>query len=62
MGKSMNEMEQLDIHVTAMEWVNKMVKDWIREGLDHEQIFDRAWLRYGLVVFRVNNSKKNHSG
>ena len=53
--------ENIDIQKETMEWVNKMVKDWIQEGLDHEQIFDRAWLRYGLVVYRVNNSKKNIS-
>ena len=52
---------EIDIHVTAMEWVNKMVKDWIRNGDDLEQMFDRAWLRYGLVVYRVNNSNEDKS-
>ena len=44
-----------------MEWVNEMVKDWIRNGDDLEQIFNKGWLRYGLVVYRVKNSKKNSS-
>ena len=52
---------EIDIHVTAKEWVNKMVKDWIRNGDDLEIMFDRAWLRYGLVVYRVNNSNRNKS-
>ena len=57
----MNEKRQLDIHQKAMEWVNEMVKDWIRNGDDLEQIFNKGWLRYGLVVYRVNHSKKNNS-
>ena len=54
-------MEQLDIHQKAMEWVNEMVKDWIRNGDDLEEIFNKGWLRYGLVVYRVKNSNKNSS-
>ena len=54
----MNETKKHSIHQKAMEWVNKMVKDWIREGLDHERMFDRAWLRYGLVAYRVNNTAR----
>ena len=57
----MNEMEQLDIHQKAMEWVNEMVKDWIRNGDDLEEIFNKGWLRYGLVVYCVKNSNKNSS-
>ena len=57
-----NENEQHDIQKKAMEWVNKMVKDWIRNGDDLEEIFNKGWLRYGLVVYRVKNSKKNSSG
>ena len=56
-----NENEQLDVHEEAMKWVNKMVKDWIRNGDDLEEIFNKGWLRYGLVVYRVNHSKKNNS-
>ncbi len=47
----MSETKQNKIHNDAMKWVNKMVKDWFREGLEHE---DRAWLRYGLVAYRAN--------
>lgn len=54
----MNETKQHDIHKMAMEWVNEMVKDWIRAGNDLEQIFNRAWLRYGLVAYRVNNTAR----
>lgn len=54
----MSETKQNKIHHDAMKWVNKMVKDWIREGLDHEQMFDRAWLRYGLVAYRANNTAR----
>ena len=61
MSTKMNEMEQLDIHQKAMEWVNEMVKDWIRNGDDLEEIFNKGWLRYGLVVYRVKNSNKNSS-
>ena len=61
MSTKMNEKRQLDIHEKAMEWVNEMVKDWIRNGDDLEQIFNKGWLRYGLVVYRVKNSKKNSS-
>ena len=57
----MNEIDQQTIHEKAMEWVNEMVKDWIRNGDDLEEIFNKGWLRYGLVVYRVNNSKKNSS-
>ncbi len=52
----MNEVTKHNIHEKAMEWVNKMAKDWIREGLGQEQMFDRAWLRYGLVAYRANNT------
>ena len=54
----MNEVTKHNIHEKAMEWVRFIEKDWIREGLDHEQMFDRAWLRYGLVAYRVNNTAK----
>ena len=54
----MGEVTKHNIHERAMEWVNKMVKDWIREGFDHEQMFDRAWLRYGLVAYRANNTAR----
>ena len=58
----MNEKRQHDIQKEAMEWVREVAKDWISEGLDLEKMIDRAWLRYGLVAYRVNNSKKNNSG
>ena len=58
----MNEKRQHDIQKEAMGWVNKMVKDWIRNGDDLEEIINKGWLRYGLVAYRVNNSKKNNSG
>ena len=61
MSTKMNEMEQKTIHEEAMEWVNKMVKDWIRNGDDLEEIINKGWLRYGLVAYRVNNSNKNSS-
>ena len=51
----MNEVTKHNIHEKAMAWVNKMVKDWFREGLDHE---DRAWLRYELVAYRANNTAR----
>ena len=51
-----------DIQKEAMEWANKMVKDWIRNGDDLEEIVNKGWLRYGLVAYRVNHSKKNISG
>lgn len=52
----MSEVTKHNIHEKAMEWVRFIEKDWIREGLDHEQMFDRAWLRYGLVAYRANNT------
>ncbi len=54
----MNETKQNNIHKEAMVWVNEIAKNWIQEGLDLEQIFNRAWLRYGLVAYRVNNTAK----
>ena len=53
-----NENRQHDIQKEAMEWVNKMVKDWIRNGDDLEEIMNKGWLRYGLVAYRVNHSKR----
>ena len=57
----MNEKRQHDIQKEAMGWVNKMVKDWIRNGDDLEEIINKGWLRYGLVAYRVNHSNKNNS-
>ena len=57
----MNEKRQHDIPKEAMEWVNKMVIDWIRNGDDLEEIFNKGWLRYGLTAYRVNHSDKNSS-
>ncbi len=52
----MNEVTKHNIHEKAMEWVRFIEKDWISAGLDPEQMFNLAWLRYGLVAYRANNT------
>lgn len=54
----MNEVTKHNIHEKAMEWVRFIEKDWISAGLDPEQMFNLAWLRYGLVAYRANNTAR----
>ncbi len=50
----MNEVTKHNIHEKAMEWVRFIEKDWISAGLDLEEMFNLAWLRYGLLIaYRV---------
>ena len=54
----MSETGKINIREKAMEWVNDSVYSWIRAGLDLEQICNRSWFYYGIVVKQANNSAR----
>ena len=54
----MGETGEINIREKAMGWVNDSVYSWVREGLDLEQICNRSWFYYGIVVKQVNNSAR----
>ena len=54
----MGETGEINIREKAMEWVNDSVYSWVREGLDLEQICNRSWFYYGIVVKQANHSAR----